>query len=154
VSVWDEVDDLVLRWLLAQDGNPDWHGRTDNLVLRPSPEPQPAFEGELDARQVDEALNRLEGHGLIDGVRGATTHYAYWSQLRLRAGGLVLLGEWPDLNRVASAQGLTVLLAALADEAEDPENRQALRRTAGAVSRLGEGVVNSAFESVGADLAT
>jgi hypothetical protein len=152
MSTWDEVDELVLRWLFAQDANPDWAGRTDNLMLRPSPESQPAFGGELDARQVDEALTRLQGFDLIVGERGATTHYAHWSRLRVTARGLILLGQWPDLDRVASAQGLTVLLAELANEAEDPDEKKALRQTAGAVGRLGETIVNSAVESLGSEL--
>ncbi len=136
MTTCDEVDDLVLRWLFAQDQNPDWNGRTENLTLRPAPEPQLAFDGELDRRQVDEALKRLHSYGLIVGERGATTHYAYWSQLRVTADGLILLGQWPDLDRVASAQGLTVLLSELAGEATDPDDQKALRQTAGAVARL------------------
>lgn len=129
-------------------------GRTDNLVFRPTPQPQATFDSDLDARQVDEALTRLYGHGLIEGVRGATTHYAHWSQLRLTAQGLILLGEWPDLDRVASAQGLTVLLAELAEEASDADDKKALRQTAGAVGRLGEGIVNSTVASLGEELAS
>jgi hypothetical protein len=153
MSTWDEVDELVLRWLLDQDANPDWGGRTDNLMLRPTPEPQDAFAGELDARQVDEAFTRLRGHDLIAGERGETTHFAYWSQLRIRARGLILLGEWPDLDRVASAHGLTVLLTELANEAQDPDEGKALRQTAGAVGRLGDDIVNSTIESLGSELA-
>ena len=154
MAVWDEVDDRVLRWLLKRDADPDWAGRTDNLVFRPTPEAQAAFDGDLDARQVDEALARLSGHGLIAGDRGATTHYAYWSQVRLTAQGLILLGEWPDLDRVASAQGLVVLLAELADEASDADDKKALRQTAGAIGRLGEGIVNSTVASLGKGLAS
>jgi hypothetical protein len=154
MATWDEVDDRVLRWLLDQDANPDWAGRTDNLTFRPSPEPLAAFDSELDARQVDEALTRLSGHGLMAGERTLTTHYTRWSQLRLTARGLVLLGEWPDLDRVASAQGLTVLLAELAEEAGDADDKKALRRAAGAVSRLGEGIVSSTVESLGTELAS
>ncbi len=83
-----------------------------------------------------------------------TTHYARWSQLRLTAHGLVLLGEWPDLDRVASAQGLTVLLAELAEEAGDTDDKKALRMAAGAVGRLGEGIVSSTVESLGTELAS
>jgi hypothetical protein len=64
------------------------------------------------------------------------------------------LGEWPDLDRVASAQGLTVLLAELADEASDADDKKALRRTAGAIGRLGEGIVNSTVEALGNELAS
>lgn len=154
MAVWDEIDDRVLRWVLDRDADSDWQGRTENLVFRPEPESQAAFRGDLDARQVDEALTRLYGHGLIAGDRGATAHYAYWSQLRLTAHGLILLGEWPDLDRVASAEGLAVPLTELADEASNAEDTKALRQTAGAIGRLGEGIVNSTVASVGKELAS
>jgi hypothetical protein len=153
-STWDLLDGRVLRWLLDQDANPKWEGRTDKLTHRPAPEPQPAFDGELDSREVDEALTRLKGHDLIDGERTATTHYALWSRLRVTAPGLIILGQWPDLDRAASVQALTSLLARLAEQADDPDDRTALRRTAGAVGRLGEGIVDSAVESLGGELAS
>ncbi len=153
VSTWDAVDDLVLRWLFAQDSNPDWDGRLRDLVLRPTPEPQTAFDDDLDARQVDEALTRLKGYGLLVGERHETTHYAYWSQLRLTADGLVVLGEWPDLDRVASAQGMVALLTELAEEATDTEDQRALRKAAGSIGRLGDAVVNSVLESAGSQIA-
>ena len=153
MSTWDEIDERVLRWLLTQDSDPKWQGRTENLVFRPQEEPRPEFDGALDSRQVDDALRRLHDHGLIDGTRGATTHYAYWSQLRVTANGLIILGHWPDLDRVASYQGLTTLVARLAEQTEDQSDKAALRQTAGAIGRLGEDVVESALESLGGELA-
>jgi hypothetical protein len=76
-----------------------------------------------------------------------------WSQLRVKADGLIILGEWPDLDRVASAQGVVVLLTELAAETTNPEDQKTLRRAAGAVGRLGEGIVDSALEAVGEELA-
>src|SRR5438105_3780651 len=103
--------------------------------MRPAPETLPQLGG-LDNAEVDTALVRLADHMLIAGNRGETTGYARWTSLRLRADGLILLGEWPDLDRIASATGLQTLIAALAEDAEDAEDRTALRRTAGAVGRL------------------
>jgi hypothetical protein len=154
MSTWDEVDDVVLRWLFAQDSDPSWEGVTDKLVFRPTPEPQAAFGGELDSRQVDEALTRLRDHGLIAGDRSPTTHHVRWWGLRVTADGLIVLGQWPDLDRVASAQGLVVLLSELASDAQDDVDRKALRQAAGAVGRLGEGIIDSTVESLGSDLAS
>jgi hypothetical protein len=153
VSIWDEVDDPVLRWLLAQEADPQWTGMLRDLPLRPKPEPQPAFDGDLDSLQVDDALTRLRDHGLIAAERGETTHYAIWSQLRVKADGLIILGEWPDLDRVTSTQGVVVLLTELAAETTSSDDKKSLRKAAGAIGRLGEGIVDSALESLGGELA-
>src|SRR6266540_5509492 len=55
-----------------------------------------------------------------------------WSKLRVRASGWIVLGEWPDLERVATAASLHRLLRALADDAPE-EERGALVRAAGVV---------------------
>lgn len=153
MSTWDEIDELVLRWLLAQEADPHWTGMIRDLVMRPEPEPQPAFDGELDALQVDEALTRLAEHGFIAGDRNETTHYAIWSDLRVKADGLIVLGEWPDLNRVATAQSIVALLAELAIEASDPDYKKALRKAAGVVDRLGEDIIGSTLDTLGGELA-
>ncbi len=90
---------------------------------------------------------------MIEAERGETTHYAIWSRLRVKADGLIILGEWPDLDRVASAQGVVTLLTELAAETTSPEDQKSLRKAAGAVGRLSEEIVNSALESVGGELA-
>jgi hypothetical protein len=153
VGTWDEIDEPVLRWLLAQEADPGWTGMLRDLALRPKLEPQSAFDGDLDSLQVDKALTRLRDHGLIAAEREETTHYAIWSQLRVKADGLIILGEWPDLDRVASAQGVVTLLTELAAETSNPEDQKSLRKAAGAVGRFSEGIVNSALESVGGELA-
>jgi hypothetical protein len=152
VSTWDEVDERVLRWLLDQDSNPGWDGRI-KLVVYGQPQPFQNLNGEIDSRQADEALTRLHSHGLIAGVRTGTAMAAFWSGLRLAPRGLILLGEWPDLDRVASLEGLQAVFAGLAKQAEDAGDRTALRRTAGAIGRLGEGIVDSTIESLGEELA-
>jgi hypothetical protein len=62
-----------------------------------------------------------------------------WSRLRVTAAGLIVLGEWPDLDRVATASSLHELLRALSEDA--PEERSALRRTAGSVARTADEVL-------------
>jgi len=150
LTTWSEIDEPVLRWLLDRESDEEWKGRLQ-LPLRPS-EPCPDIGTALDSRQVDEALKRLRGHALVEGER-TEANYAMWTRLRLQAHGLILLGEWPDLDRVASFSGLQALIAAIADRAEDPDDRTALRQTAGTIGRLGEGIVESTITSIATDLA-
>jgi hypothetical protein len=152
MSTWTEIDEPALRWLLEQDSNPDWGGRI-KLVVYGQPQPFRDLDDEIDSRQADEALTRLESHGLIAGVRTGSAMAAFWSGLRLAPRGLILLGEWPDLDRVASLEGLQAVFTGLAKQAEDAGDRTALRRTAGAIGRLGEGIVESTIESLGEELA-
>jgi hypothetical protein len=152
MSTWTEIDECVLRWLLDQDSNPDWDGRI-KLVVHGESQSFRDLNGEIDSRQADEALTRLHSYDLIAGVRTGTVIVALWSGLRLAPRGLILLGEWPDLDRVASLEGLQAVFAGLANQAEDAGDRTALRRTAGAIGRLGEGIVDSAIESLGEELA-
>jgi hypothetical protein len=106
------------------------------------------LELSLGSRQVHEALTRLCDYGLIAG-KVHLTECAVWSHLRLTADGLILLGEWPDLDRVASFEGLQALLVKLAAGVEEKDERSAVRHAAGAIGRLGKGVVESELESLG-----
>lgn len=147
MSVWTDVDEPVLRWLAEQPPSfiPDvWQWQ---LELRP--EPTPNEVGNLDSVQVDEALTRLYDHGLVDGRRTETISYARWSRLRLTGHGLLILGEWPDLDRLASAAGLRLLLTRLAEEAPDADERGNLRQLVGFLSQLGEDVVTETLTEVG-----
>jgi hypothetical protein len=152
VSTWTEIDERVLRWLLAQDVNPGRDGRI-KLTVYGDPQPFQDLNGQIDSRQADEAPTRLHSYGLIAGVRTGTAMAAFWSGLRLAPRGLILLGEWPDLDRVASLEGLQAVFAELAKQAEDAGDRTALRRTAGAMGRLGGSIVDSVIESLGEELA-
>ena len=131
-----------------------WNGRIEELTLRPNPVARPELGGDLDSRQIDEGLQRLVDHRLIDGSRVETIGYAHWTRLRLRGKGLIVLGEWPDLDRVAGAAGMQTLLAALAERAESPDDKSVLRQTAATVGRIGEGIVEQTLGSIGADLAS
>ncbi len=151
MDTWHAVDEPVLRWLLGQRDDPEWTGMVRELQLR-TPEPRPEFGPDLDSRQVDDALTRLEGHRLIAGVRQETVAYAIWSRLRVAADGLIVLGEWPDLDRVAGFEGLRTLIAKLAEQTADDDDKAALRRTAGVIGQLGEGVVGSVLEALGGEI--
>jgi hypothetical protein len=152
MTAWSDIDEPVLRWLLKQDST--WFASWNlQLTLRPEPEPEPDFGPGLDSRQIDEALQRLAGDGLIHGERLESVGYASWSRLRVRAQGLIALGEWPDIDAVTSFAGIQALVAALAEDADDPEDKSALKRTVGVMGQLGEGVTEGTLASVLEDAA-
>jgi hypothetical protein len=107
---------------------------------------------DLNSREVDESLRRLLSYGLIDGRASDAMQSTAWSSLRLTAQGLIALGEWPDLDRVASAATLHRILHAVADQAEDEDARSALIRTAGVVSRTSDDVLRSTASELAHDL--
>jgi hypothetical protein len=148
MSIWSDVDEPVLRWLLERSDDAQWRSVMLELSLYEPEDCAGELGLSLNSRQVDEALTRLHDYGLIAGNRHLTD-CAIWSHLRLTADGLILLGEWPDPDRVASFEGLQALLARLAAEVDDNDERSAVRRAAGAIGRLGKGVVDSELESLG-----
>lgn len=140
MSRWEEVDEPVLRWLAARPSS-FIHSWALDLGIRreiPACEEIPG----LDERDVDGALTRLKGHGLIDGNRQESIEKAYWSRLRVTGLGLQILGEWPDLDRLSQAAGLRLLLTKIADESDDPDEQQHLRRLVGFMGSVGDGIVD------------
>jgi hypothetical protein len=97
------------------------------------PEPFPHVDG-IDSRQAHESLLRLLSAELIGSDHSPTTHYESWFKLCVTARGWIVLGEWPDLDRVATAVSIHSLLRALAEDAPE-EERPALLRAAGIASR-------------------
>lgn len=146
MNVWG-LDGRVLRWILEKEDEPGWFTTIVNLPLRPA-ESVPEFDSAIDSRELHEALSRLEGHGLIAGEHSETLGGAHWSHPRVRADGLMVLAEWPDLDHAASVDGLTRLLVDLS-QTTAADDRQALQQTAGVIARLGEGIVTSVVESAG-----
>jgi hypothetical protein len=132
---------------LEKENEPGWFTTIINLPMRPA-EPVPEFDPDIDSRELHEALSRLEGHGLIAGEHGETLGGTHWSRPRVRAAGLIVLGEWPDLDHAVSVDGLTRLLVELS-QTTAAGDRHALQQTAGAIARLGEGIVTSVVESAG-----
>jgi hypothetical protein len=104
----------------------------------------------LDERQVDGALIRLNDDGLIDGKRQDYMALAVWSRLRVTGRGLQVLGEWPELDRLNSAEGLRLLLDRMADEIEDPEERSRMKRLIGFLGSIGDGVVEKTLNDAAA----
>jgi hypothetical protein len=135
-TLWEHVDEPVLRWVASLP--PSLEMELHEFQLR-EPQPFAPIDG-LDTRNVRESLHRLRSHGLIAGDESLTTHDESWHKLRVTAFGWVVLGEWPDLDRVATAASIHRLLRALADEAPEQE-RNPLVRAAGVVSRTADEVV-------------
>jgi hypothetical protein len=146
-SLWERVDEPVLRWVASLP--PSLNADVYDLELR-EPEPFDPIRG-LDSREVDESLRRLLSHGLIDGRAADAFQTTMWSSLRLTAYGLVILGEWPDLDRVATAAALHRILSALADDANE-DSSAALRRAAGVISRTSDDVLRSTATELAHDL--
>lgn len=136
MTVWTEIDEPVLRFVAAQESSmpPSWRWR---LQLRPEAVTSTEIDG-LGERQIDEAMLRLQSAGLVDAAeRSETIGYATWSRPRVTALGSMVLGVWPDLDRVDAVEALQVSLAALADKESDPQRAGALRHAAGLLGSLG-----------------
>jgi hypothetical protein len=69
--------------------------------------------GHLSHMQVDDALMRLERHGLIAGSRHEGSGTTWWMQLRPTADGLRVLGEWPPVEAATINVALAQILRAL-----------------------------------------
>jgi hypothetical protein len=150
-TTWERIDLPVLKFVRNFPYELRWRfdrkGATEEL---------PEFEGE----ELDEALRRLEEHGLIRwGDRTETSGYFFFSRLRLAPNGLRVLGEWPPSDQAELGTVLVHILRELAGEAEnDGEEAKPLRRAAGAVARLGGdvvfGVAKTELGRVGGDIAS
>lgn len=152
MTVWTEIDEPVLCFLAAQGSSmpPSW---TWQLQLRPETVPSTEIE-RLDERQIDEAMLRLQSAALVDtGQRSETIGYATWSRPRVTALGSMVLGVWPDLDRVDAVEALQISLSALADEEPDPQRASALRRATGLLSSLGVTIALKLVSSAAAEAA-
>jgi hypothetical protein len=148
-TLWDRVDEPVLRWVASLPPTlaPD-RSLLELEIRDPEPfEPNP----NLNSAEVHESLKRLVSHGLVDGKATDFMQSTTWSRLRVTAFGLIVLGEWPDLDRVATAAALHRLLRALADNAPE-EDRSALRRAAGVIGRTGDEIVRGTAADIAGTL--
>jgi hypothetical protein len=143
---WDDVDEPVLRWL-AGESSSFIHAWQLQLTIRPDPPPSDEVAG-LSERQVDEALTRLGDHGLIDGNRMETIGYSVWSRLRVTGLGQQVLGEWPELDRLNTAEGLRLLLAKIAEQSSDADEQADYRRAVGFLTSIGDGIIDQTLMDV------
>ncbi len=145
MTLWDDVDERVLRWVFSRPPS------FDNMEVLDFPTRDPvAFEPleGLDTRTLTESLLRLHGHGLIDGESGGTLGgIEHWHSLRVTALGLVYLGEWPDLDLVARASTIHHVLRVAAEGAPEQE-QSALKRAAGVLGRTADAVVRDTITNV------
>jgi hypothetical protein len=144
VALWDEVDEPVLRWVRGLPPVFE-QNRTYEMATR-DPVPCEHIAG-LRSDEAHDGLRRLADAGLIDADCTEYVSGAKWYGLRVTAGGLMVVDEWPDLDRVASVTGLQLLLQQFAESAE-PEDKPVLRRAIGAVGRLGDELVKGTLKSV------
>jgi hypothetical protein len=147
-GTWDRVDLPVLRFVETFPYHLGW-----KFDRKGSTEELPQFGGE----ELDEALRRLEGHGLIAWrERTETSGYFVFTRLRLTSDGLRILGEWPPAEEAQLGAALVQVLLTLADEADEQEAKP-LRRAAGAVGRFAGDVVfdvaKGELRRIGGDLA-
>jgi hypothetical protein len=142
-TLWDRVDERVLRWVATL---PPSLAMEIHLFEVARPEPFEPIPG-LTSRDVHASLRRLVSAGLVDGSEGPPLQSVDWSKLRVTASGWIVLGEWPDLDRVATATSLHRLLRALAEDAPE-EERSALVRAAGVVSRTADEIVRGAAADI------
>lgn len=149
-TMWQRVDERVLRWVAALP--PAFSNQEIYDFPAHPPVPFAALPG-LDTAEVGASLRRLADAGFIAGH----ADYESWWDLRFAPRGLVYLGEWPDLELVASAATLHRVLRAVAAEAPAQE-RDALVRSAGVVGRTVDAVVRDTLGEVahagGAETAT
>lgn len=142
-TLWERVDEPVLRWVATLPSSLAMEIRAFGVA---TPEPFDPIPG-LNSRDVHQSLQRLRSHRLVDGIEGPAVQSVTWTKLRVAAFGWIVLGEWPDLDRVATAASVHGLLRALADDAPE-QVRSALVRAAGVVSRTADEVVRGTAANV------
>jgi hypothetical protein len=146
-TLWDRIDEPILRWVASLASVWDPGAARVDLELR-DPEPFEPVPG-LTSRDLQESLLRLRHHRLIHGTESAAMGNSTWTGLRITAAGLIVIGEWPDLDRVATAASIHRMLLALAEDAPSPD-QTALRRAAGVIGRTGDEVLRSTAADVAA----
>lgn len=153
MTLWADVDERVLRWVLSLPAtfdptqNPPLHLPT----AAPEPAPVPDLDG-LDTRQVDDSMRRLQSGGLIAGKPSEWSAGCSWMDLRVTAKGLQLFDEWPNFDQAASAIGMHLALGELAKAAPDQDTKSALERTRAVVAGMGDAVIKATLQSIAADV--
>lgn len=128
---WEELELPVLQWALAPAHEQlDFSRGESSSPLAP----------ELTDDQVDDALQRLQKHGLIVGDRWEGAGAGGWTALRPTSDGLRVLGEWPPVAEAAVTDALVRVLRELADNLPEDE-ATTVRRAGSAVSKMSGEVV-------------
>jgi len=141
-------DERVLRWVLTKSQRE--HGDFDFEYETNPPRPVAELDG-MSSTDLQTSLWRLLEHDLIRGEPPADPNCRQcvelrpdalvgrpsWSRLQPTVSGLIALGEFPEIDRVISAEGLRATLDALATWAPE-EAKPRLRQAAGLVGRSGD----------------
>jgi hypothetical protein len=148
-AVWDRIDLPVLRWVAEAGYEFQWRFERNEPT-----EEVPSLSGD----ELDAALRRLQGHGLVSaGGRTETSGYYVWWRLRPTSDGWRVLGQWPPANEADMGTAVVEILRRLANEASADEAKR-LRRAAGSVARFGGRVVfdvaKGEIRQAGGDLTT
>jgi hypothetical protein len=129
---WEDLELPVLRWVYESG----W-AQTDQLEHLT--EKQSTVLAGLTDRQLDEALRRLRDHGLVVGHRTESL-VVYWTNVRVTADGLRVLGEWPPVEAATVNITLARVLRALADDL-NKEDATATKAAGGALAKMSGEVV-------------
>ena len=159
-DVWQR-DERVLRWVFTEYGR--GHGGYDFEYDTNPPQPVPELDGML-STDLQTSLWRLHQYGLIhadapadpnclacpaDVRQNAMVGKVSWSRLGPTASGVIALGEFPDLGRVMSAEGIRAVLDALATWASE-EGASRLRTAARLVEPVDDDVLRATMANVAA----
>jgi len=139
---WDDLELPALRWI--HETPPEDTGGVDTGDLHHGNNPA-AVLPELTESQLDQALRRLEQHGLVVGHRGEASGLAFWMQLRVTANGLRVRGEWPPAEGTTINEALVAVLRRLAPELPE-EDATAARRAGSTVAKMSAGAVLDAVK--------
>jgi hypothetical protein len=135
-TLWDRVDGPILGWVASLGSVLQSDNRVDLELREPERfEPVPS----LTSRDVQQSLRRLDSYGLIEAIESAAFGNSSWSRLRVTARGLIVLGEWPDLDRVANAASLHRLAAGVVARYSDEVLRGTAADLAGAAGEKAAG---------------
>lgn len=148
VTVWHDIDERVLAWLAyeAPPSLPAW--RLTLTTERPSEEIPGLTDG-----QVDDALQRLEEHELVD-THGRAASFGgsvRYESPRLTGLGHRVLGAWPDLENITAVSAVQIALQTVAEDAP-AESTPILRRAIGVVGEISGAIITAAVAKEAAEM--
>lgn len=129
---FEELELPVLRWSLELPA----FAQVELLRGEPA-EGVPSLTGD----QVDDALRRLEGEGLLVGGRVEGAGAFHWDGPRPTAHGLRVLGEWSPTEEASLQEVLAAALQRLAEDLPDEGQASVARRGGSGFARMAGGVV-------------
>jgi hypothetical protein len=131
VTLWDERDKPVLRWLVE---NPP---RANMLTTHKSGTARHEGVPSLTQAQVHASVEVLYDAGYVasDEPQGAGGGGVHWTHFQVTGAGKQALGLWPRFDALGSPGELADILEALARNAPTEEEASNLKRAAAAIRR-------------------